>query len=398
MHLSAHWRAAGRFLRRVAGGIVSTARVLTYPAPAPAADQSRILAIDGTAQSRFVRSPASFFPTQQAWLRAGAVRVHIRPGLAEFQRSVVLRNNLLEWKPDHRLTPGFVDFVDGQLVYAEASRPETRLSHPLFVLCHAFHRNYGHWLLDCLPCLMPWRTALAQGRLKLLVPPLAKWQTRTIALLGIPETALIETKQQSVLCDDAIVPGLKRSETSAQTISHSNTLYQPRAAVVETVRILQSGIRATAKGGQPERIYVSRRGVESYRILQNEDEVELAMTRLGFVVVRPQELSFDNQVAMFARARVIAGPHGAGLTNAVFAPPGCLIVDFSLDTWATTWMVRVARLFDHCYLPLEFPTQSDKSRPVLLGNVKIANSHVYTVPVSDLVSAIETAIQRLALP
>jgi len=56
--------------------------------------------------------------------------------------------------------------------------------------------------------------------------------------------------------------------------------------------------------------------------MENEPEVETALLRHGFSVVYPQNYSVDEQVAMFSRARVVVGPHGAGLTNTVFAPQG----------------------------------------------------------------------------
>ena len=49
---------------------------------------------------------------------------------------------------------------------------------------------------------------LRQGRLAVLVPPLADWQRRTLELLGVPASAVIEAPEPSVLCDDVIVPGL----------------------------------------------------------------------------------------------------------------------------------------------------------------------------------------------
>ncbi|HUA51661.1 MAG TPA: glycosyltransferase family 61 protein, partial [Candidatus Sulfotelmatobacter sp.] len=49
--------------------------------------------------------------------------------------------------------------------------------------------------------------------------------------------------------------------------------------------------------------------------------------RHGFEPVSPEALGFVDQVKLFAAASVIAGPHGAGLANMVFAPPGTPVVE-----------------------------------------------------------------------
>ena len=109
---------------------------------------------------------------------------------------VVLRNNLFRWVPDHRLTPGFVDFVDGKLVaYEDELRPQGHAHRTVLVLCHAFHRNYGFWLFDCLPYLLPWRGLFGRAVWRVLVPPLADWQRRTLELLDVPLSAIIEASE-----------------------------------------------------------------------------------------------------------------------------------------------------------------------------------------------------------
>ena len=261
----------------------------------------------------------------------------------------------------------------------------------MLVLCHSFHLNYGHWLFNCLPVLLPWRALLRQGRLAVLVRPLTAWQRRTLDLLDVPASAVVEALDPSVRCSEVIIPGVTFLDAQRGDVA-SKTIPEPEAMVVEAIRMLQAGVCA-ADG--PEYIYVSRRGIVSFRQLCNEDEVEAAMVRLGFTIMRPQELSFDEQVAIFARARVIVGPHGAGLTNAAFAARGCLVVDICTDSWATGWMVRLTRLFGHYYFPLEFPSDAARSQPVFLVNAVVAHSHVYTVQIDTLVAAIESVMQKL---
>jgi capsular polysaccharide biosynthesis protein len=399
----------------VASGEALLAEPLRVPgvwscvAPAAGDGPYRIITMDGVRQPWFASSPPAYPSTRQAYLRVRSAVVYPRPGLVVAEPGVALRNNLLRWYPDHRLTPGFVDFVDGGLVAeADALQPRGHIRPTVLLLCHAFHRNYAVWLLDCLPMLLPWRDLLRQGRLAVLVPPLTGWQRRTLELLGVPASAIVVTEEPSALCDDVIIPGLISldSEPAADAVEPaidpatealSHDLRQPGPAVIETIQLLRSTIRPTPGTVSPQYVYVSRRGTESFRELSNEAEVEEAVMRLGFAVVRTEELSFDDQVATFARARIVAGPNGAGLNNVVFAPAGCLLLDLCVDSWPNSLFVRTTQLFEHHYLPVEFRSDAARAQPILLGKAIIGRSHVYTVQIDTLTAALESAMRTLGM-
>jgi capsular polysaccharide biosynthesis protein len=44
--------------------------------------------------------------------------------------------------------------------------------------------------------------------------------------------------------------------------------------------------------------------------------------------VEPGRMSFEEQVRIFAQAKIIVGAHGAGLTNVVWAAPGAELLEF----------------------------------------------------------------------
>ena len=59
-----------------------------------------------------------------------------------------------------------------------------------------------------------------------------------------------------------------------------------------------------------ERIYISRAGAHHRRVL-NEAEVMDCLSRYGFNLVRLERLSFREQVNLFRKAQIVAGPAGA---------------------------------------------------------------------------------------
>jgi hypothetical protein len=81
------------------------------------------------------------------------------------------------------------------------------------------------------------------------------------------------------------------------------------------------------------RLFVTRRG--RYRTLSNLAEIEGVADAAGLEVVDPGELSFDEQVALFASARKVAGVHGAGLANLLFRAGAPLDL---LELFPSSWI------------------------------------------------------------
>jgi len=78
--------------------------------------------------------------------------------------------------------------------------------------------------------------------------------------------------------------------------------------------------RSAEKG---RHIYLTRR---SGRMIANNADVEQLLTRLGFEIVDTGELTFREQVEMFADAKMIVGPLGAAFANLIFASAECKVL------------------------------------------------------------------------
>jgi capsular polysaccharide biosynthesis protein len=73
------------------------------------------------------------------------------------------------------------------------------------------------------------------------------------------------------------------------------------------------------------RIFISRNGAT--RSPNDILEIEQIFRENGFVVYNASDFSFHETVEIFQRASLIIGIHGAGLTNMIFAPPKCQIIE-----------------------------------------------------------------------
>lgn len=65
--------------------------------------------------------------------------------------------------------------------------------------------------------------------------------------------------------------------------------------------------------------------------MENDAEVVEALRTLGFERVLCENLSFAKQVACFADAQFVVGPHGGGLTNTMWCSPGTKVLELFLS-------------------------------------------------------------------
>lgn len=73
------------------------------------------------------------------------------------------------------------------------------------------------------------------------------------------------------------------------------------------------------------KIFVSRKS--SRRLHPDEIRIQAQYEKKGFRVVEPHELSFSDQIRLFASSREVVGFHGAGLTNAVWSNH-CKVIEY----------------------------------------------------------------------
>ena len=83
---------------------------------------------------------------------------------------------------------------------------------------------------------------------------------------------------------------------------------------------------AEPPAGPPLRLYVSRADALQRR-LADEDRLVALLEPLGFTCLTLSGRPIDEQIQLFARADVVVGPHGGGLSNLVWCRPGTAVVE-----------------------------------------------------------------------
>jgi hypothetical protein len=109
-------------------------------------------------------------------------------------------------------------------------------------------------------------------------------------------------------------------------------------------RLIFDGYTIPAHHRPTQRLYVTRADTKKRRVT-NEGEVLAMLAERGFASVAPGRLPLKEQAALFAQAEAIAGAHGAGLTNILFAPHAARVVEiFPADKVKNTYFLLAKSL------------------------------------------------------
>ncbi|MBR8827299.1 MAG: DUF563 domain-containing protein [Gomphosphaeria aponina SAG 52.96 = DSM 107014] len=199
---------------------------------------------------------------------------------------------------------------------------------------------YYHWVIDVLPRI----GILQQSGIKLkeidwwVVNSIEKkYQIETLKALGIPlEKVIASDRHPHLVAQNLIVP------------SFAGHLDWPGWG---TIQFLRENFLGGKAGNYPEKIYISRAKAK-YRQVINEAEVLEILRENGFTTVLLEEMTFAEQVGLFAAAKIIVTPHGAGMTNLVFCSQGTQVVEFFSPRYLRTdyWIITQQLGLKHYYL------------------------------------------------
>lgn len=171
--------------------------------------------------------------------------------------------------------------------------------------------NLYHWMIYHLLQVLILEKEGHRFRKVLLAGTVKDFQDMSLRALGIPAERIERLKK-----------GEKREITFRVPVS-------PPAdeGYDELYRTLRGRLLPCGRGeGLGKRIYITRRDATK-RHVANEDELMANLAERGFTMVCPGELPWTEQIAAFAHADWIVGPHGAGFTNILFARPGSRLVE-----------------------------------------------------------------------
>jgi Glycosyltransferase 61 len=203
--------------------------------------------------------------------------------------------------------PGYID-----LIYPSP----VSLSHPKAFLLGGCP-NYSHWLMDYLPRLSLWRDDVPL----LINGGMRSFQIESLQALGVEADKLRELEYPNAyLFQSLLFPSLNSSWSSAPPLSLQPSIIQWLRSRFESLFEM---------GSARHRIFITRAGERGGpgRRLLNSGEIEDIARKYDFEIVACETMSFVEQVKLFSQASVVAGVHGAGLVNIVFAPKETRVIE-----------------------------------------------------------------------
>lgn len=213
--------------------------------------------------------------------------------------------------------------------------------------------NYFHWMLDALPRLV---VAKQNGvEAPLLVPGFflqSRFVAESLQWCGVEYIVASDDRRQNL--------------GELVLVSPIGTTGNPDPVVLRAVASLLTSpleipLNPTKKPASvPSRIWVSRARARSRR-LANEEELLPVLEKHGFTVVYSEELTFASQMLLFHGAQLVAGIHGAGLTNMIVTHPGAQILEIRTPADShNNCYFALANACGHLYWYLEVRAEAGK--------------------------------------
>ncbi|MBC7367806.1 MAG: glycosyltransferase family 61 protein [Undibacterium sp.] len=215
-------------------------------------------------------------------------------------------------------------------------RPPQVLAGRTAVIASTLGGGYCHWLLDELPRLLSLKKT--EGASALIAHSAAECSRTALQLFGWTGALIEPARRGHWQSEELIVPSLPgwTGRATAPQIQMIREFVEPLQA------------KATVAG---ERIYISRMLARRRRVT-NDAAVIAELAGHGFVEVKLEELSWEEQIAVFRYAKVVVAPHGAGLANLAFCERGTRVIEFFGRAYLNGCFWQIAALRGLHYQPL----------------------------------------------
>lgn len=178
------------------------------------------------------------------------------------------------------------------------------LTERLLIIHDTWTQNYYHWITQALPRLILAQEAGLPFILLLPEDHQSEFHVGTLKLFGITSWYTLERKEQFYHVNNLLFP-----THDIQVGDYNDDL----------ICILKDKLRLKPDSKKLKKIFIRRVSQEKRRVI-NEGEVLQIFSSFGFDIIEFERLTFLEQLALLKQTKVLAGVHGAGLTNMIFIP------------------------------------------------------------------------------
>lgn len=239
-------------------------------------------------------------------------------------------------------------------------------SYTIFPLVH-WYQSYYHWVIDYLPKLriLDIYEKETGNKPKILIrEDAAGYRKESLELLGYSEDRILEWRDNDCIKSCALFTNHRKNPWE-----HSRQDYNwLRENILDKVICGDK----TNNNNNNKRIYISRQGQKDNKNIHNNERSVINFQPFrdlieshGFRVIRAENYTIAEQVKIFNSADVIMSPHGAGLTNMVFAKDP-LVIELFPDSFVIPLYSYLCDTLKFEYLPIVVDS-NDRNLVVGLG-------------------------------
>ena len=198
--------------------------------------------------------------------------------------------------------------------------------------------NYCHWILDWLPRLEIARTSAVASDVVIGHDLTESFQLESLEVVGARRDRFISTAANPVLrVERLVIPD------TCFRVRHPAAGGNP--GLLKWWRDL-AGDRVGTIAPRGDRLYLPRTGPRQVR---DDGKVRAMLERYGFRTLEPGEISFREQIDVFRGASAVVAPHGAALTNLLFAPSECRVLELFASRGGSNAYEILARALSQDY-------------------------------------------------
>lgn len=206
-------------------------------------------------------------------------------------------------------------------IYQHILPKPTKLKGTLAYLSESDPQNYYHWMCGTLPLIRFYQNLVNWTDIDYFYIgkfPLSSFHNETLAKVGICQNKVV----QEACGADRILAAI-----SSRFINFNDPI--SKEAYTFT-RSLFTDVSYICKDNDKLRIYVMRGNVTRRKVI-NETEVIDLLNKYEFKVVTMDNKTVQEQAEIFSKAEAIVAPHGAALTNLLFAQPNTTVIEILPD-------------------------------------------------------------------
>lgn len=224
--------------------------------------------------------------------------------------------------------------------YAQCARRYTRLAS----IVQRYGHMYYHFLIEALPRVVMLQEAGALTLTTKLLTWGQSYEAAWLGALGVSKDQMVTFDPEAIYCADVLL-----IPTPVPRIT------PPKEALLSVRSAL--GVSTLPADERDLIVYVSR-AAEPTRRVANESSllrsISTAFPQYPLVVFNGS-MAPQDAIDLFQRARVVIGPHGAGLSHILFSAPGTAVVEFIFMADPPLMFWHTASALDQEYWALPVP-------------------------------------------